>query len=104
MEQEDNRFSEDGVFRFIEGIVTDSIQYHAPDLFPVTEEISNDAKNLLKEYNRDAKRVYDDYISNMEALLDEIGAGLPEFEEDEGIKDYIERICIGCAAGKYKAA
>ena len=104
VEKIDNRFSEEGVFRFIEGLVTDSIQYHIPDLLSVTDEMNDDVRRLAREFGRDSKRKYDDYISEMAALLDDIGAGLPEFEEDEDIKGYLNRVCIGYAAGKYEAA
>ena len=104
VEKIDNRFSEEGVFRFIEGLVTDSIQYHIPDLLSVTDEMNDDVRRLAREFGRDSKREYDDYISEMAALLDDIGAGLPEFEEDEDIKGYLNRVCIGYAAGKYEAA
>ena len=94
IEEHDYRISDDFFTRVLETLLTDSIEYTISDLYSAISEIENDLDSHANTFYGAAFHIYKSYVTEIEKLLDKIGKGLPAFEENEDIEDYITRCCI----------
>lgn len=90
----DYRISEDGFFKLIETIVADNIEYTMDGIFEPINEMEKDVNDKADTFFGTAYKKYQEYISEIENLLDSIGHGLPEMSEKEALCDYLDRMCV----------
>lgn len=92
IEKHDFRVSEDVVFKLLETLIADNVQYTITDIYTSISEIEHDLNSHANTFFSAAYREYKSYISEIEQLLDGIGHGFPPLQEDENVSDYIHRI------------
>ena len=95
IEKHDFRVSEDVVFKLLETLIADNVQYTITDIYTSICEMEHDLNNHASTFFNTAYGEYTSYLSEIEALLDGIGHGFPPLQEDENANDYVHRIYNG---------
>ncbi len=94
IEEHDYRISDNDALRLIERFVSGSIQYTISDLYSPVSEIEEDLNEHCATFFNTALTEYQDFVSEIENLIDLIGRNLPSMTEDESLTDYLTRSCI----------
>lgn len=106
IEEHDYRVNEDGIFKILEGIFSDSIQYTLPNLFSTINEMENDLNDHANTFFTTILSEYNDYIGRIGDLINNIKVDLFEsakndspnnINKNESLSDYIDRLCIANA-------
>lgn len=95
IEKHDFRVNEDVVFKLLETLLADNVQYTITDIYTSICEMEHDLNNHANTFFTTAYSEYTHYISEIEHLLDGIGHGFPPLQDGERANDYIHRICGG---------
>lgn len=92
---EKNDFSyEEGVFKILEMLVSDSVDYTYCGLFESFLEIEKDLNDRASTFYNSAHREYLNYLHKIEKKIELLGKEFPDFNENETIGDYITRITV----------
>lgn len=92
---EKNDYSyEEGVFKILERLIGDSVDYTYCGLFDTFMEIEKDLNYRIATFYKSAHREYITYLRKIEEKIELIGNDLPNFKENETIGDYITRITV----------
>lgn len=94
IEEHDYRMAEDFFTKALETLFTDSIQYTVTDVHSAISEIQDDLHNHANTFFGTVHHSYQEYVAEMESLLDQIGKDLPKASQDETIDDYINRCFV----------
>jgi hypothetical protein len=94
IEEHDYRIADNSFMLALETLFTDHIQYTITDIYPAISELQNDLNTYSNTFFGAAFGIYRSYVEELENLLDRIGNGLPEMEDDEDVGDYISRCCV----------
>ncbi|MDY4892546.1 MAG: hypothetical protein SO130_03965 [Agathobacter sp.] len=94
IEKHDFRVSDDVFFKLIETVVADNIEYTIEGIFEPINEMEKDVNDYANTFFGAALSKYKAYTDEIETLIDSIGHGLPPFNKDETINDYLERMCL----------
>ena len=94
IEKHDFRVSDDVFFKLIETVVADNIEYTIEGIFDPINEMEKDVNDYANTFFGAALSKYKAYTDEIETLIDSIGHGLPPFNKDETINDYLERMCL----------
>ena len=95
IEKHDFRVNEDVVFKLLETLLADNVQYTITDIYTSICEMEHDLNNHASTFFSTAYSEYTHYVSEIEHLLDGIGQGFPPLQDGERANDYIHRICGG---------
>lgn len=92
---EKNDYSyEEGVFKILERIVGDSVDYTYCGLFDAFMEIEKDLNEHVATFYKTAHNKYLSYLRQIEEKIELLGKDLPEFKKNETIGDYITRTTV----------
>lgn len=94
IEKHDYRISDDVFFKMIETVVANNIEYTVEGFFEPINEMEKDVNAYANTFYGAALSAYLSYTGEIEILLDSMGHGLPPFNQDETIPDYLERMCL----------
>ena len=94
IEREDSHFSEGGLFKGLETLLTDCVQYSISHIYTSIMEMEKDLNDHANTFFNAAYKKYQEYLSEIAELLDTIGDNLPEALENETVSDYIDRCHI----------
>lgn len=93
IEKHDFRVSEDVIFKTIETLFTDNIEYTITDIYSAIQELESDVNSHANTFFGTAFSIYNSYVTDIEKILDKLGKGLPEMADNEEIDDYLTRCC-----------
>lgn len=85
---------EESVFKIIERLVSDSVDYTYCGLFGTFSEIEKDLNDRVSSFYKYAYSEYKNFLRQIEEKIELLGDKLPEFSENEMIEDYITRITV----------
>lgn len=94
VEEHDYRVSDEFIFRAIETLFANNIEYTIHDLYNAIREIENDTDKYANTFFGTAFDIYKSYVAEIEKILDLIGSDLPEMSNDETVETYLTRCCI----------
>jgi hypothetical protein len=94
IEECDCRIYTDGMFGIFETMISNHIKYTINNLPQTVAEIEQDLNDHARTFFGAIYREYQEYVSEIEKLLDEIGADLPKQKEEEKVADYLKRMCV----------
>jgi hypothetical protein len=94
IERHDYRVSDPGIFLVIETLVADNIEYTISDVYTPVSEMERDLTRRANTFFSAALRIYEQYVREMELLLDVIGKNLPAINDGEDLDDYLTRCCV----------
>lgn len=92
IEKNDYRVSEDGIFRLLEGMIADNIEYTISDIYSSISEMENDLNKRANTFFNSVHNEYEKYVNEIEELLELIGKNL-KLNENEDIEDCLVRAC-----------
>lgn len=95
IEKHDSRLEDENFFwRLLDAIVSDdAITYtFSSDAIGAIAQMERDLERLCEHFYIEAHSIYEDYIEKIVLLVDSIGHGLPEFEDNERINGYLKRL------------
>lgn len=91
IETHDRRFTE-GIYKILERLVPDSIEYSMTNVYSSIEELENDVNARAQTFYGVAHQIYADYVEQIELLLENASKTLPDFLENENIINYLDRV------------
>ena len=95
IEEHDHRVYDDFFSRMIETLLTkDSVEYTMTDIYSAIREMENDLNEHTNTFYGAALQIYQEYVSDIEKIIDKIGKGLPAMLETENVEEYIVRCCV----------
>jgi hypothetical protein len=94
IERHDYRVSDPGIFLVIETLVADNIEYTISDVYTPVSEMERDLTRRANTFFSAALRIYEQYVRELELLLDVIGKNLPAINDGEDLDDYLTRCCV----------
>lgn len=90
----DFRVSEGGLFRVLETLLADNVQYTVSSLSEPVCEMEKDLNEHAAAFFRCALHLYSEYIHEILLLLDCMGKGLLPREDGEDLGTYVDRVCV----------
>jgi hypothetical protein len=94
IERHDYRISDPGIFLAIETLFANNIEYTVSDVYTPISELEHDLERRATTFFSAALHIYEQYICEIELLLDVIGKNLPAINDEEDLDDYLTRCCM----------
>lgn len=95
VEKHDSRLKDENFFwQLLDAFVSeDAITYtFASGAISAISQMERDLARLCESFYTEANSIYEDYIRKTVLLVDSIGHGLPEFEDNERVNGYLKRM------------
>ncbi len=83
--------------RALEKLFVGGADYMITNLYSAISEIEHDLNDKADTFYGVAHNTYKSYVAKMEDLLEKIGKGLPNINDNEDLDEYITRCCIKMA-------